>query len=254
MGSSSSSSSGAGRWVAKRASSQGWASLEKGRVSVRGGSVDLRGIVATASELVSAEICRDFILARNSSSSCRGARPLSGIVLNVEFADGLHHANRLTISSHSSKLMNSSSATFVWPSGESCCSIFGSKELANNLRISCPNSLVALMDLRLNTSRNSYIPVTIVSFQPISTTTAARRPAATVVSAGAECKDIFGDWKFVKMVSNIVERSGDGSVEGRARVTFLGLESMSRYLHTIVSIVIPIPILGELLQTLYKHL
>lgn len=100
------------------------------------------------------------------------------------------------------------------------------------MRIACPNNFVALIDLWLDTSRNSYIPVTMVSFQPISTIIAARMPAATVVSAGVECKDIFGDWKFVNIVSKIVARRGDGNIDGSAKVTFLGLESISRNLRS----------------------
>lgn len=113
MGSSSSSSSGVGRWVARSASSQGWASWEKGMRSLRGGRVDFSGIVTISLDSGTLVMFSDRIPACNSvSSSSSGARPLSGAALGTKFRDGLHHAIRLTISSHSSKLMNSSKATF----------------------------------------------------------------------------------------------------------------------------------------------
>lgn len=182
-----------GTWVARSASSQGCASWEKGMRSLRGGRVDFSGIVAISLESGTSVMFRDRIPVCNSASSSSGARLLSGAGLGTKFRVGLHHAIRLTISSHSSKLMNSSNATFSWSSDDSCINIFGSKDSANSLRIACPNNFVALIDLWLDTSRNSYVPVTMVSDQPISTIIAARRPAATVVSAGVACKEIFGD-------------------------------------------------------------
>jgi hypothetical protein len=59
---------------------------------------------------------------------------------------------------------------------------------------------------------------------------AALRPAATVVNAGAENREMLGDWKFMNIVLRTMERSGDARFEGRARTTLRGLESISRYL------------------------
>lgn len=64
----------------------------------------------------------------------------------------------------------------------------------------------------------------------MSTTKAARSPADTVVSMGAESRDILGGWRLLKRVSRTVDRSGRGRVDGRASVNRLGLESMRRNL------------------------
>lgn len=72
--------------------------------------------------------------------------------------------------------------------------------------------------------------VTTVSAQPISTTNAERKPAETVVNAGADISEMFGGWKCLKSVSTTADSNGRGSVDGKARAIRLGRESMSRYL------------------------
>lgn len=153
-----------GREEAMKVSSQGWERWAKGMLRIVGVWVDLRGMdIVGSEELSPAGCCSD-----------------------------LHHAIRLTISSHSSKLTTSrksgSSASFPF----SCFGWCPGREVASSFNISCPSHLLALIDRNDLISLYSYTPVTVVSAHPMSTMRAARKPAANVLRMGEESSDIVG--------------------------------------------------------------
>src|SRR6266536_33517 len=116
----------------------------------------------------------------NSSSSLTGASPWDSSICASLFDAGLHHAIRCKTSSHSSRLGSaraSSSLVFFEPSSNDARPIAS----ASILKAASPRNLVALIERQHCTSLYSYTLVTVVSAHPISTTSAERRPAATVV-------------------------------------------------------------------------